>query len=104
MTEALTPGERDVITLIGEGDTNQEIATKLYISEHTVKSRLVTALQKLDARNRAHAVAIHTRHTVPAVDGACPRCERVRAYLDEIQPAWYRLTEQFAATTAEEHA
>jgi DNA-binding CsgD family transcriptional regulator len=103
MTKPLSPGETDVITLIANGYDNPEIARKLHISQHTVKSRLVTALRKLGARNRSHAVAIHTRTTAPSpADGACPRCERVRAHLDEIQPLWLRLNEQFAAGTPQE--
>jgi DNA-binding NarL/FixJ family response regulator len=51
-------GEREVaiLHLVAEGSSNPQIAGKLYLSEDTVKTFLMTAFRKLGARNRAHAV------------------------------------------------
>ena len=38
--ESLSPRERDILALIGDGLTNREIGTKLYLSEKTVKNHI----------------------------------------------------------------
>ena len=50
--------EVQVLALAAEGQTNQQMARVLFLSEDTVKSHLVNVRRKLRARNRAHAVAI----------------------------------------------
>ena len=57
----LTPREREILTLLGEGLVNKEIAVRLGISEHTVKTHLAAIYEKLDASNRAEAVATGLR-------------------------------------------
>jgi DNA-binding NarL/FixJ family response regulator len=54
----LTPREIDVLQLIADGKTNKEIGDHLSIGEASVKSHVANILSKLDARDRAHAVAI----------------------------------------------
>jgi DNA-binding NarL/FixJ family response regulator len=56
--DALTPKEVDVLRLIAEGHANKEIATRLAITEETVKSRVKNILAKLQANDRTHAVTI----------------------------------------------
>ena len=53
----LTPREREILTLIGEGLSNKEMARRLTISVHTVKFHLEALFAKLDATSRAEAVA-----------------------------------------------
>lgn len=53
----LTRRELDVLRLMANGDTNQRIARRLVISEGTVKSHVKHVLRKLNAANRAEAVA-----------------------------------------------
>jgi DNA-binding NarL/FixJ family response regulator len=59
--QILTPRERQVLTLLGQGLLNKEIAVQLDISEHTVKTHLASIYEKLDASNRAEAVATGLR-------------------------------------------
>lgn len=55
---ALSPRQRQVITLIAAGHTNPAIAGQLGITLGTVKKTLKAAMQKLCAQNRAHAVLL----------------------------------------------
>jgi Response regulator containing a CheY-like receiver domain and an HTH DNA-binding domain len=57
MAVRLTQRERQVIELIGEGMSNKEIAARLHIATHTVKSHVHNILDKL---------ALHTRLEVAA--------------------------------------
>jgi DNA-binding NarL/FixJ family response regulator len=53
----LTRRELDVLRLVGDGKTNAEIADELCLAKKTVERIVATAVAKLRARNRAHAVA-----------------------------------------------
>jgi len=48
--------EYEVLQLIAQGNSNQEIAQQLFISESTVKTHVSNLLQKLDAKRRTQAV------------------------------------------------
>jgi DNA-binding NarL/FixJ family response regulator len=52
----LTEREREVLTLIGLGLSNTEIAGRLYVSMSTTKTHIGRLLMKLGARDRAHLV------------------------------------------------
>ena len=53
--------EIEVLQLISEGLVNREIGQVLFLSEETVKSHVRHLLAKLQARSRAHAVAVGFR-------------------------------------------
>jgi DNA-binding CsgD family transcriptional regulator/small-conductance mechanosensitive channel len=57
----LSSREIEVLSLVATGATNREIAEKLIISEHTVKSHLRSILSKLNIRNRQQAAAYAER-------------------------------------------
>ena len=53
----LTNRERQVVGLLGEGLSNKEIATRLHIAVHTVKSHVHNVLEKLALRSRLEVAA-----------------------------------------------
>ena len=53
----LTPREQEILSLIGQGLTNQQIADLLVIEVGTVKNHVHSILQKLDASSRHEAAA-----------------------------------------------
>jgi DNA-binding CsgD family transcriptional regulator len=53
---ALTPREREVLTLVAEGLSNQEIAERLFVTGNTLKSYIRNAYRKVGVRTRAQAV------------------------------------------------
>ncbi len=56
-----TMREVEVLQLISDGLVNREIGERLFLSEETVKSHVRHLLAKLQARSRAHAVAVGFR-------------------------------------------
>ena len=61
LTSTLTEREREVLELLAEGLTTAQVADRLSLSAHTVRSRVKATLGKLGARNREHAIAIAFR-------------------------------------------
>ncbi|MEU6666897.1 response regulator transcription factor [Streptomyces sp. NPDC046727] len=55
---ALTPREREVLTLMGRGLSNTDLAAELTLSEATVKSHVARIFAKLSLRDRAQAVVV----------------------------------------------
>ena len=52
----LSEREMEVLQLLAEGCSTPEIATNLFISQKTVKNHLASIYEKIDARDRTHAV------------------------------------------------
>jgi DNA-binding NarL/FixJ family response regulator len=53
----LSPREVEVLNLIAAGATNRDVATRLFITEATVKTHLIHIYAKLEVKDRAAAVA-----------------------------------------------
>jgi DNA-binding CsgD family transcriptional regulator len=58
--------EIEVLQLVADGLVNREIGQRLFLSEETVKSHVRHLLAKLQARSRAHAVAVGYRRGIIA--------------------------------------
>ncbi|MBE1588169.1 DNA-binding NarL/FixJ family response regulator [Nonomuraea angiospora] len=59
--DPLSARELEVLQLIADGATNREVATRLFISEATVKSHVLHIYTKLGVNDRAAAVAVAFR-------------------------------------------
>ncbi|AWE51105.1 response regulator [Streptomyces nigra] len=55
---ALTEREREILTVVGQGWTNSEIATRLHLAESTVKTHVGRILAKTNSRDRIQAVIL----------------------------------------------
>jgi DNA-binding NarL/FixJ family response regulator len=53
--QALTPQEKRLLALIGEGLTNREIAGRMFLAEKTVKNYVSSILAKLGVQRRTQA-------------------------------------------------
>ena len=62
--ETLSPREMEIMALISESMTNEEIADKLFLSAKTVKTHLRNIFAKAEIRNRVEAALLYTRHTL----------------------------------------
>ncbi|MFE6686455.1 response regulator [Streptomyces sp. NPDC057743] len=63
--DRLSPREREVLDLIGEGLTNRQIADRLFLAEKTVKNRVSAILGKLGVGRRVQAAMIAERLKEP---------------------------------------
>ena len=61
LIEPLTPRESEVLQMLASGLANKEIATRLAISDHTVKFHVASILGKLGAASRTEAVTLGIR-------------------------------------------
>jgi two-component system response regulator DevR len=58
----LTPQERRILELIGEGMTNRQIAENMFLAEKTVKNYVSAMLAKLGLERRTQAAVFATKH------------------------------------------
>jgi DNA-binding NarL/FixJ family response regulator len=71
LLDPLTEREREVLALVAQGLSNDEIAARLYLSPPTAKTHVSRATSKLGARDRAQLVvtAYETGLVVPGGNG-----------------------------------
>ncbi|WP_416981894.1 response regulator [Streptomyces sp. T028] len=65
----LSPREREILTLIGDGLTNREIGKRLYLSEKTVKNHISRLLSKLGVQRRVQAAVLASHLQQPETGG-----------------------------------
>ncbi|RYY43088.1 MAG: response regulator transcription factor [Actinomycetales bacterium] len=58
----LTAQERRILSLIGQGMTNRQIATEMYLAEKTVKNYVSQLLSKLGLQRRTQAAVLAEKH------------------------------------------
>ncbi|GGX88555.1 response regulator [Streptomyces minutiscleroticus] len=62
---SLSPREREILALIGDGLTNREIGKRLYLSEKTVKNHISRLLAKLGVQRRVQAAVLASQLDQP---------------------------------------
>jgi DNA-binding NarL/FixJ family response regulator len=58
----LSPREREIMGLLSQGLSGEEVASRLFLSPETVRTHVRNAMGKLGAATRAHAVALALQH------------------------------------------
>jgi len=66
---ALSHREQEVLDLVGTGLSNAQIAARLCVTEHTVKSHLSSLFSKLGVHSRTEAIAAHAERPQPGTAG-----------------------------------
>lgn len=59
--ELLTPREREILQMLGEGNSNKEVATRLNLSLHTVETHRGNVLEKLNLHSTAEMILYGVR-------------------------------------------
>ena len=64
LPDGLTQREAEILALIAQGLTNPEIAARLFLSNHTVKTHINRIFAKTGSRDRAAAIGYAHRHRI----------------------------------------
>jgi DNA-binding NarL/FixJ family response regulator len=67
---ALSKREREIMDLLAQGLTGEDVAERLVLSSETVKTHIRNAMSKLEAHTRVHAVAIALREGFISGEGS----------------------------------
>ena len=59
--KSLSKREREIMELLSEGLTGEQVAERLFLSPETIKTHIRNAMNKLEANTRVHAIAIALR-------------------------------------------
>jgi len=57
----LSPREEEVLRLLATGETNRQIAKRLFVSEETIKSHVAAIFRKLEVSDRTSAAVLAVR-------------------------------------------
>ncbi len=68
VTEGLSEREIEVLKALGRGLTNSEIASRLFLSEGTIRNYVSSIITKLDVSDRTQAAVIAVRHGIVDTD------------------------------------
>jgi DNA-binding NarL/FixJ family response regulator len=68
ITQGLTKRESEVLELVAEGKSNQEVADSLFISTKTVETHKTNILEKLGLKNTAELVKYAIKHNIISLD------------------------------------
>ncbi|MBV9427101.1 MAG: response regulator transcription factor [Bradyrhizobiaceae bacterium] len=77
LTSCLTPRQKEIARLLGQGLTNKEIGRKLSIRSTTVRNHLHAIFERLNVRRRAEAVAM--LHVQPSRATDLPKLRQARS-------------------------
>lgn len=61
ISQTLSPGELEVLEMLNQGKSPAEIAGLLYLSLHTIRSRIKSTHRKLEVASQVEAIAVATR-------------------------------------------
>lgn len=64
----LSPREREIMHLMAEGRTAEQIGDEIHVSVETVRTHVRNVIRKLQARNRVHAIALALERGEIALD------------------------------------
>jgi two-component system, NarL family, nitrate/nitrite response regulator NarL len=64
LADQLTPREKEVLALLADASSSADIASRLHITRHTVRTHVQAIRQKLQVRSRVEAVSFALRHGV----------------------------------------
>jgi DNA-binding NarL/FixJ family response regulator len=59
--KSLSKREREIMDLLAQGLTGEQVAAQLFLSPETIKTHIRNAMNKLEANTRVHAIAIALR-------------------------------------------
>jgi DNA-binding NarL/FixJ family response regulator len=68
----LSPREREIMNLMAQGCTAQDVGYQVGVSVETVRTHVRNVIRKLQARNRVHAIAIALQRGDISIDGGGP--------------------------------
>jgi len=63
LMDKLSTRERDIARLVAQGMTNKEIAAQLFLSEGTVRNKILIIMEKLDVNNRTQLGVAYYEHS-----------------------------------------
>jgi two-component system NarL family response regulator len=67
---ALTRREREVLSLLAEGLNSEQMAERLHVSTHTIRTHVQNVLDKLNLHSRLEAAAYAVRHGIAGPPGS----------------------------------